>query len=303
MCGNEYCFQTDKHGQENLMDNFKRIKKLPDFIIGGAQKCGTTSLHFYLAQHKDIFMPMKKQETHFFDHDQNYHKGVEWYERCFKDHKNERVIGQTSPLYLYMENVPDRIYRLLPKVKLMFILRNPVDRAYSHYWHEKKKGREKVTFEEAIEIEGERINKDFWHNQHFSYLSRGKYVEQIERYLEFFSPSQLLFIMFDEFKKDPLDTVKRCFNFLRVSPSQEIDVSEKYNQTIIGNYIFLRRFIINRFTLKKPLKDFFVKLDHKQINKRVGYPEMNIETRKTLEKYFRPYNQKLQKVLDLPRSL
>lgn len=281
------------------MDSLKKIKKLPDFIIGGAQKCGTTSLHFYLAQHRDIFMPMKKQETHFFDQDQNYRKGVEWYESCFRDHRNERVIGQTSPLYLYLEKVPDRIYRLLPEVKLMFVLRNPVDRAYSHYWHERKKGREKLTFEEAIEIEGDRINKDFWHNRHFSYLSRGKYAEQIERYLDYFSLSQMLFIMYDEFKKDSLKTVKKCFNFLEVSPDERIDVSQKYNQTIIGNYIFLRRFIINRYTLNTPLKDFFVKLDGKQINKKIGYPKMKEETRERLEEVFRPYNQKLQKVLDL----
>ena len=278
------------------------MKKLPDFIIGGAQKSGTTSLHFYLAQHKDIFMPIKKQEIHFFDYDQNYRKGVKWYQGCFENHTNERVIGQTSPLYLYMENVPDRIYRLLPKVKLMFILRNPVDRAYSHYWHEKKKGREELTFEEAIEMEGERIKKDFQHSQRYSYLSRGQYIEQVERYLEYFPRSQMLFIMFDEFKTDTLNAVKKCFNFLEVSPNEKIDVTEKHNQTIIGKYMFWRRFIINRYTLNTPLKALLVKLDRKQINKKIGYPKMNKETRKRLEEHFRPYNEKLQKVLDLPRS-
>ena len=97
----------------------------PKFMIGGVQKCGTTSLHYFINQHKDIFMPVgKQQETHFFDTEENYQRGLSWYKECFKERSNEKIIGQTSPLYLFIESVPERIYSVLPETKFIFIVRN-----------------------------------------------------------------------------------------------------------------------------------------------------------------------------------
>ncbi|HUE84637.1 MAG TPA: sulfotransferase [Vicinamibacterales bacterium] len=128
--------------------------KLPTFLIGGAQKSGTTTLHHYLSAHPDIFIPRRPQELHFFDFDPNYVRGVHWYASHFTSATPaHRAIGQTSPLYLYAPDAPERIAALLPDVKLIFIRRNPVDRAFSHYWHAIKKGRKTLDFETALAME------------------------------------------------------------------------------------------------------------------------------------------------------
>ena len=125
---------------------------LPTFIICGTQRGGTTTLYHYLKEHPQICMSEKK-EVHYFD--LNYHKSLQWYESHFKDCQNKKVktIGEASPFYMYLREVPERIDETLPDVKLIFILRNPVDRAYSHYWHEVKLGVEYLPFEEAIKRE------------------------------------------------------------------------------------------------------------------------------------------------------
>lgn len=105
---------------------------LPNFLIVGAARAGTTSLYYYLKQHPDVFMSPKK-EIDFFDVDKNFEKGLDWYERYFEGYTGQKAIGEASPLYMYLEKVPKRIAKVIPDVKLIFILRNPVDRAYSHY--------------------------------------------------------------------------------------------------------------------------------------------------------------------------
>lgn len=172
---------------------------LPNFIIPGAQKSGTTALRIYLAQHPEIFMANK--EIHFFDNDENYKKGIEGYEKFFDGWKGEKAIGEKTPNYLYYEKAPERIYKLLPDVKLIFVLRNPVDRAYSHYRHNVRIGQETLSFEKAIEKEEERI-KNPRLKKIYSYKDRGKYIIQIKRYAEYFPKSQMLFLLAEDLKDD-----------------------------------------------------------------------------------------------------
>ena len=208
------------------------MDSLPSFFIAGAQKCGTTSLHRYLAQHRDVYLPAKPQETHFFDIEENYQKGVSWYLDCFRGHQGKRVIGETSPLYMYLEYVPGRIHQLLPHAKLIFLLRNPVDRAYSHYWHERKKGRETLSFDDALASEPERIARDFLHRRRYSYLSRGRYLVQIERYLQYFKYSQMLFLIFEDLRRSPEASLEQCCRFLDVDHDNTIDLSVCHNPTV-----------------------------------------------------------------------
>ncbi|RNI13582.1 hypothetical protein EFE41_03125 [Methanohalophilus portucalensis FDF-1] len=157
----------------------------PDFIICGAQKAGTTSLLRYLRSHPEIFMPNK--EVHFFD--RNYLKGLEWYKSQFADNSvSIKVYGEKCPEYMYLENVPERIYQNFPNIKLIFILRNPLERAYSGYWHEVKNGRENLPFEKAIKKEEERLkSEEAYCKIHCSYIDRGKYIEQLKRFEYYFS--------------------------------------------------------------------------------------------------------------------
>ena len=129
-----------------------------DFILGGAQKSGTTSLHHLLSQHPAIQMPMgREQETHFFDLDDHYSQGLDWLAGRLPPGAGTTHIGLTCPIYLYLDYVPQRIRQYFPNVKFLFILRDPVNRAYSSYWHERKKGREKLSFEHALQQESDRI--------------------------------------------------------------------------------------------------------------------------------------------------
>lgn len=263
---------------------------LPNFIICGTQKGGTTALYAYLREHPEIFFALKK-EVHYFD--LNYHQGIKWYEKHFRGvTSNHKAIGEASPFYMYLEEVPERIHETLPDVKLIFILRNPVDRAYSHYWHEVKLGYEWLSFEEAIKKEKDRLAEGTIYNkQHYSYLDRGKYVKQLKRYRKYFSKDQMLILMNDELKEEPEKVMKEIFEFLDVdsnfiSPNWHVRVYSGKSPKI-WTFQRLKRYI--------PLKAVHAIID--AINLRSGYPPMNPKTREKLIKYFKPINKELEKFL------
>jgi len=177
---------------------------LPDYVIIGAQKCGTTSLDLNLAKHPFIHKALM-QEVHFFDY--NHHKGEGWYRRHFHTHaqsdaskrdRGERLwTGESSPYYIFHPCCPSRVRAMCPDVKLIAILRNPADRAYSHFHHERRYGWDDRSIENAFDWERERamLEREIpkmeaderyfsWAHRHESYLSRGMYAEQIEKWHE-----------------------------------------------------------------------------------------------------------------------
>ena len=277
---------------------------LPNFIICGTQKGGTTSLYYYLREHPQIFLPSKK-EIHFFD--LNYKKGIDWYKRHFRGARNSNIkaIGEVTPSYMYLEEVPERIHEILPDVKLIFILRNPIDRAYSHYWHEVALGYEWLPFEEAIKAEEERLTRgDIISRLHYSYLDRGKYIEQIRRFRKYFSKEQMLILITEELKSNPEKTMRRIFEFLQVDPEFK---SERWHRKFYTGkrpriktlqYIRGKLHRISEYyypQLAFLFKPIIYAID--KVNLRKGYPEMNTNTRKFLIKYFEPYNKKLEEYL------
>ena len=277
---------------------------LPNFIICGTQKGGTTSLYYYLEEHPQIFMSPKK-EVHYFD--LNYHRGIEWYKKHFKNATSKhKAIGEASPSYMYFEEVPERIHEVLPDVKLIFILRNPVDRAYSHYWHEVKLGYEWLSFEDAIRVEKERLaNEDIINRRHYSYLDRGKYIEQIKRFRKYFSNDQMLILITEELKSNPDFIMQQIFEFLQINPNfkSELWYNRKAN---IGKKPRIKKLQLIRGRLHRVQTYYFPQLAFfinpiiyaiDMINSTKGYPKMSSETRKFLVKYFKPYNIKLEKYL------
>ncbi|MBO8175040.1 MAG: sulfotransferase domain-containing protein [Thermococcus sp.] len=276
---------------------------LPNFLICGTQKGGTTALYHYLKEHPQVFMP-KWKELHFFD--QKLDRGLEWYEKQFQDApESARAIGEATPEYMYFEWIPEKIHELIPDVKLIFILRNPVDRAYSHYWHEIKLCYETLSFEEAIEMEEERLSSgDFYNRLHYSYKDRGKYIEQLKRFRRYFSKDQMLVLLNDELKSNPVGTMRTVFEFLEIDPNF---ISPSWNRmTHVGlrpRFWLLQRSIASlpphlidammEIVKYQPIKGIIQKVAYKP-----GYPPMNPETREKLLKYFKPYNQKLEKFLE-----
>ena len=224
--------------------------KLPSFFCVGAQKSGTTTLHDILIQHPKICLPEEK-ETKFFQDNEKYKKGLEFYiKRYFSNCTEKQILGEIDPEYIFFDYVPQRIYKDIGKnVKLIFMFRNPIDRAYSHYWMSVRRGYEDKSFEEAIKLEKERIRKDQNFRRYFSYISRGLYAKQVKNYLKYFPKENMFFIIFEEdFLKNRKKTISNLFRFLDIE-----DLSDKLNVDLKSNPASLPKSKIIRDILYKPL--------------------------------------------------
>ena len=181
-----------------------RENVLPDFLIIGAMKCGTTSLHYYLNCHPEISMSTEK-ELDFFIENRWRKKGVDWYKSQFKG--TARIYGEASPNYSNYpkwKGIPQRIYSLKPDLKLIYVLRDPIERMISHYIHNYDHGRENLSFPEAI------IN-------HQDYVFRSSYYLQLAQFLEYFSSENILIITTEELSNFPQKTLESVLSFLNVS--------------------------------------------------------------------------------------
>ena len=205
------------------------LRPLPDFLIIGAQKAGTTALYAYLRWHPQITGPSFK-EVSFFD--RHYARGERWY-RAHLPVRRTGLVGEASPSYLFHPLAPERVARMLPRARLIALLRNPVDRAFSHYQHEVALGREQLSFEDALAREDERMEGEVermlrepayfshaWWN--YTYTARGRYAEQLERWFEAFPREQLLVLLTDELAADTAAAYRRVLDFLGAE-AQELD--------------------------------------------------------------------------------
>ncbi len=212
-----------------------RARPLPDFLVIGAQKSGTTALYAYLRWHPQITGPAWKEVSYF---DRHYGRGVSWYRGQFPSRPwlwltggrsgRTKLVGEASPSYVLHPHAPDRVRSLLPDARLIVLLRNPVDRAYSHYNHEVALGREPLSFEEAIEQEPARTDGEAerlgdtsyfshaWWN--YTYLARGRYAEQLERWLTCFPREQLLVLASEELRHDAAAAYGRVLEHLGAPP-------------------------------------------------------------------------------------
>jgi Sulfotransferase domain len=203
-----------------------RWRPLPEFLVIGAQKAGTTALYAYLRWHPAITGPSWK-EVSFFD--RHWWRGERWYRGQFPLRSAGRLVGEASPSYLFHPLAPERVRSLLPDVRLIALLRDPVERAYSQYQHEVALGREPLSFEDALEAEEERtrgeverlvadpraFSRDWWDH---TYAARGLYAEQLERWLAVFPRNQLLVVATDELGEKPAETYAAVLSFLGVEP-------------------------------------------------------------------------------------
>ncbi|TKB46910.1 sulfotransferase domain-containing protein [Thalassotalea mangrovi] len=209
-----------------------KANRLVNFIIVGTQKGGTTALDFYLRQHPDITMANKK-EVHFFDHDNRYHRwrNLAYYHSHFDFSDANKVIGEATPSYMYCEAAIKRIYQYNAKIKLIAILRNPVERAYSHWNMARLNKFESLPFRQAIAEERHRCQQllpDICHR--YSYTDRGFYSEQIRRLQRYFPDPQLLFLRHEWLKQSPAEALKSVTDFLNVSPFIEIEAKEVHSR-------------------------------------------------------------------------
>jgi len=241
---------------------------LPNFIIAGTVRSGTTSLYYNICEHPSV-LPADYDEIGFFD--SNYHLGINWYRSMFptQKHMNEikektgnSITGEDTPFYFWKKEAAERILNDLTNTKIIIIFRNPVDRAYSNYKLGVRFDSENLTFENAIEEEIEFLEKNTFREsieRKRSYLTKGLYYNQIKIWFDIFPRKQIHILSTEEMQKDPQKSLSKIYKFL--------DISE--------------------YTIKNPQKRKFVK-----------YEKMNDETRKKLLEFYKPHNEKFFQVIE-----
>jgi hypothetical protein len=246
-------------------------RTLPDYIVIGGQKCGTTSLHRYIKQHPHIVPPFKKDSSYF---DANYFRGFNWYRAHFPlqsqmDRLRARgghfITGEVTTTYIHHPLTPERVSQTLQAVKFIGLLRNPAARAYSHYQHMVRTRREDLSFREAIEKEDERLDgilervkngddQALRLYRNYSYKSRGRYVEQLQRWFALFPKDRFLLLKSEDLFERPDWVCRQVYQFLGLS-------------------------------------DF--KLDSYENANPGRYSDADARTIRELDVYFRPYNRQL----------
>jgi hypothetical protein len=219
---------------------------LPNLIGCGAGKSGTTSLYYYLSQHPQIYMAAAK-EIHFFS--RHFHKGVPWYESHFPTGLDVPVVGEFSTSYMLDTAVPERIAALIPNANLLFIFRNPVERAYSNYWFSISIGTQdrEQSFSDAIRTA----------DGHKKYIASGCYYQHLAQFLRFFSPQQIFVMITEEFKRSPIQQMALCYDFLGVDSTFRPDINQQYNVTVTIPNNWLGSAYTAWVTTKQQIKPLF----------------------------------------------
>ena len=202
-------------------------RMLPTFLVVGAKRAGTSSLYQYLIRHPDVRPCTIGKGTHYFD--VCYKRGWRWYRSGFPLSGQGGITGEASPYYMFHPLAPARIAAALPEARLIVVLRNPVDRAWSHYHNERRLGAEPLSFEEAIGCEAERLAGEAermasdpgfqsfaW--RHHSYLARGRYAEQLERLYDLFPPGHIVVVQSELLRDDPNRALEAVWRFLGLAP-------------------------------------------------------------------------------------
>jgi hypothetical protein len=196
------------------------------FLVSGAQKSGTTALDTYLREHPEICMA-KHKEVHFFDREKYFmHPAVNYrhYHSFFNPDHPGQIQGETTPSYMYLYAAPRRIWEYNPGMKLIIILRNPIERAFSHWNMQRVRGIEKLNFMDALLAEeNRRFSSRPLQNKRFSYLDRGFYSEQIRRFRAFFPANQILLLRNRTLRHSSGTVLKEIAEFLGIDPFPNLD--------------------------------------------------------------------------------
>lgn len=262
---------------------------LPDFLIIGAARAGTTSLYQYIRQHPQIFLPRNKEPMFFAledevpafsgpgDDKEINRKSVtslQEYRKLFSGVDGEKVVGEASALYLYSPVAVERIQSHVPDVKLIAILRNPVERAYSSYLYTIRDRRETIRdFASALASESARIDNGWEHIWHYKMM--GFYGRQLQRYYSCFDKGQIKVFLYEDLQEKPLEMVKEVFEFLGVDAEFKPDLSLQYNQGGVPKKAWLNKFLTQPSRIKTLIKPMmparmmrlYTEVKHKNLEK------------------------------------
>lgn len=269
-----------------------QCKHLPNLVIIGAMKCGTSSLHYYLNLHPKIQMSSLK-ELDFFIEEKNWNRGLDWYQKQFISQKNEiKIYGEASPNYTKypsFKGVPEKMSKIIPNAKLIYIVRDPIKRIISHYIHNYAIGDENVSLEEVLS------NME---NNH--YLNCSLYGMQIDYFLQYYNRSQILILTLEELALNPISVLQKIFNFLEVDSTFN---HKEFSQVFHKSDSKKRATKLGQFIGKLPaglrLRNIIPDLMEKEIEK----PTLSKETQERLKYFIKPDQEKFLKVIEnIPSS-
>ncbi len=288
---------------------------MPNFLIIGAMKAGTTALYSYLEQHPQVYMSPVKEPNFFafesekMDFQAPYDQEginrdsitrIEAYRELFDGVTNEKAIGEASHWYLYSPKAPGRIRYHIPEAKLIAVLRNPVDRAYSQFLHFVRDGQEPITdFAQALQEEEQRISNNWAFGR---YASRGFYYAQLKRYFDTFDRDQIKVYLHEDLSADLMGVLRGTFGFLGVDETFVPEISVKPNVSGIPksralHTLFTRPTRI-KAVLKRRLPAGMLRLASDVKDRNLAKPQLTPEVRRQLIEVYREDISKLQDLID-----
>ena len=310
----------------------------PNFLIFGERRSGSTTLARWVECHPDVFLHPKMDMAYFIDKDlvgrkewkegkaeyakwENEHSQTE-YQQYFDNSENKTAIGEKSADYFFWQPAHERVKKYLPDVKLVITLRNPIDRAWSMYWNERGKGREILEFEDAINVEPERVLKSDYAKLHLSYVSRGYYDESLNALYKTFSRKNVYVLILEKARIDPKKYLKEIYTFIGVNDSVGYDnIKKEFNknwtliqkptikkfkvfaslENIIFRWISLFSFAVFRSNIYKRRKLISV-LASPFRNSKSNF-KMEAASREKLRKEYSPHIKNLEKILNTDLSI
>ena len=265
--------------------------RLPDFVIAGVPRCGTTTLAGYLRGVPEVFMPSKK-ELHYFT--LNHDRGWSWYAEHFADARADQVCGEATPAYLLHTDALRRLARTLPRARVVVVLREPADRAYSHFRLNQWKGVERRDFESALAAERIRLERDP-SASHYAYVGSGEYERLLARLFEHVPRERVDVVMFDRLSADPSGVVADLCAAMGVpAPSIGVPVERRNHHGVVRSPVVS--------TIARRLPGPACRMLRRWNTMAGEYPPMRSETRRRLSEHFAEANAGLARMIDQPPS-
>lgn len=265
--------------------------RLPDFLIIGAARAGTTALFRYLGDHPGIYVSSPK-EVHYFDG--NLDKGPDWYASHFAAAGQDQICGEATPLYMPNARAMKEAATLLPSAKLIVLLRDPASRAWSYYWMRRERNLEKRSFNEALGEEMQAISLSGSDDPFLFYLGHGMYADHLKRVFDLYPRQRVYVSTFEELRRNPQGTYQNVCDFLEVDSTEIPDVVGRQ----VNAYVSFRSLRIRELGKRMPrrIQNLMGRLNARKTG---SYPKMDQSTRQTLIEFFRTPNEELSEMLDL----
>ncbi len=279
----------------------------PNFIIVGAPKAGTTSLYHYLSEHPQVFMS-KPKEVNFFSSEEIQEQGLYYndfkaknlndYEKLFEGAKGKKAIGEGSVSYLFYPKTPQKIKEILPDVKTIILLRNPLDRGYSHYLMDYRMGLVGLPYEEIVYKKSQHKYQDLYYQQ---YVELGLYNEQVKRYLDLFGKEQVKIYLQEDLRNNSGEVIADLYEYLEIDKSFNPDTDKEHNTFSMPKNGFIQKLYgshVIRTVFSKLFPDSLKAYILGTFFERAKKPELSLKTRDYLLKLYKPDIEKLEKLIE-----